>query len=233
MGFLSMMRRPPLYQLLSSFAPASQFSIRLPELPDVPAPAANTSPTATGDVDAGIVYRPRIVYGSHVVLARRRWTVSKSAFPRVAKNESPASYFLRVQRWRIEHGIPSQVYVRVIPQPGRRPEMKDAPVATPADTTERSPSENIPVQARPSRDFYKPQFIDFDSPLLAALFGRLSGALANYLVVIEERYPGDEALPAWKGDRRAIELILQFDMPASVGTRDTPADGALATATHA
>lgn len=62
-----------------------------------------------------------------------------------------------------------------------------------------------------SRDYYKPQYIDFFNPLLANLFGKITVGLKNFLVTIEERYPGKEQLPEFENKTFAVEQIFQVD----------------------
>ncbi|HEX2204343.1 MAG TPA: hypothetical protein VHG91_13625, partial [Longimicrobium sp.] len=64
-----------------------------------------------------------------------------------------------------------------------------------------------------SRDFHKPQFIDFASPLLVGLLGKMAANLRNYQVTIEERLPAREDLPTHGGDAYASELVVQLYFP--------------------
>jgi hypothetical protein len=70
------------------------------------------------------------------------------------------------------------------------------------------------VAARRSRDFLKPQFVDFSSPLLVRLFARLPGDLPNYVITIEECLPAVSQLPVAQGQPFATELVLQVAFPA-------------------
>lgn len=67
---------------------------------------------------------------------------------------------------------------------------------------------------RPSRDFAKPQFIDFASPLLVQLFARLPGALPSFFLLLEECYPETSALPMFGKDAFTCEMIVQLDHAA-------------------
>jgi len=46
--------------------------------------------------------------------ARRRWTLPQALFPGRDRRESEAGYFLRIQRWREELGVPEEVFVRIV-----------------------------------------------------------------------------------------------------------------------
>ena len=62
-----------------------------------------------------------------------------------------------------------------------------------------------------SRDYVKPQFIDFESPLLADLFGRLPAALDSFTALIEEQYPSPAESPEIESQRYTTEFVFQID----------------------
>jgi hypothetical protein len=234
LGFLNPMRRGPLHQLLWRFSPVEEAVLRIPDVPE----AERTTHEGEGGSDARVsrvTYRPRIVIGGRVVVARRLWTAPGRRCPMVEPGESPADYFVRVNRWRYGHGIPTSVYVRVFPMPaapateagtldsGAPPTeanstADDAPGADDSDRADgvdgSAASASASAQpSRKSRDYCKPQFIDFSSPLLVALFGRLPVGLKEYTMAIEESYPAADKLPGANDERFATELVLQFDFP--------------------
>ncbi len=282
LGFLNPRLRPPLYQLLTRFAPSGTFIAGLPQAVD---PPASTMPGTEGDLPAPpptfefapatrhapteprVVYRPRIVYADCLVLARRQWTVPGSLTPRPTAAEADADYLLRVDRWRRAHGIPVEVYVRVIPESAAE---ATGPLAAglavvgaadratesmtcgaghndsvtvsfgPNNTTSggsavdrppppasASPAGTYRGTGRPSRDWGKPQYIDFHNPLLVTLFGHMPGSLPAFSLQLEERYPEASALPTFEGEAYVTELILQLDFPASARrTSEIQAQGA-------
>ncbi|HEX5724779.1 MAG TPA: hypothetical protein VFX98_04895, partial [Longimicrobiaceae bacterium] len=182
-------------------------------------------------------------------------------FPQREHDESAADFFLRVSRWRREHGIPETCYIRINPgqepapqRPGQpapppgeeapppEPELPgyDAPAAAaeehegeaaeeppaaegaapaegeaPPDEGERRPA---PPRTQPSRDLYKPQFMDFANPLLVGLLGKMAANLKAYTATIEERLPRREALPLHQGEAYATELVVQLNFPGGVAT---------------
>ncbi|HEV2736453.1 MAG TPA: lantibiotic dehydratase [Longimicrobiaceae bacterium] len=82
-----------------------------------------------------------------------------------------------------------------------------------------APHPKRPVTAA-SRDFHKPQFMDFANPLLVGLFGKMGSGLKNYRVVAEERLPGPGELARHEGAGYATEMIVQVDFPGeAVGSR--------------
>jgi hypothetical protein len=187
----------------------------------------------------GIVRRPRIVLGGRIVVARRRWLVEHTAFPPAeGGGEDDADVFLRVNLWRKALGIPDRVYVVVFPNQDHvvaedaKAQMDAAPEAAELDGADvdagtepdegTEPAVSSPVKAgeppigptrpdRRSRDYVKPQYIDFTSPLLVALFIRLPVGLRSFKVVIEESYPERKDLITDGTRAFASELVLQVD----------------------
>ena len=119
-------------------------------------------------------------------------------FPLKRTAEREAEYYIRVNEWRHMHSIPHEVYVRVFVLPRRpHPEVgeaapdlapdagseheEDARDGTP-DPEERVQPEkpsNGERKERYSRDWQKPQYIDFRSPMLVNLFGRMTRSLKS------------------------------------------------------
>ena len=75
-------------------------------------------------------------------------------------------------------------------------------------------SKKPPVQRR-SRDYMKPQFIDFESPPLVSLFIRLATGLDSFTAFIEEEYPSVAELPAIDGEAHAAEYVVQLNWGAA------------------
>jgi hypothetical protein len=194
LGFLNPLRRPALFQFLLTFTLGGPVSIGLPLAPLGAAP----------DGAGRIVHRPRIVVGGHIVIARRSWAIPSTQFPRLPAAEPASDYFVRVHEWRTTLGMPAHVYVRVFPH---------TPPESPGPGAESgpAPSGTRPSASRESRDYRKPQFIDFESPMLVALFSRIYGRLADFSVRIEEEYPDVGQLPHLDGQPHAVELVMQVN----------------------
>ncbi len=242
LGFLNPRMRPPLYQLLSRFTTATYFSVPIPKAPQhaqnhpeaVPAGALE----GTAPPEPHILYRPRITYEGALILTRKCWFVPSALFPVRSADESSFDYFLRVNRWRKTHGIPCEVFVRISPLPHRAPQVVEgalpevlpdkahehneaaAPEAAESPTPEEAPppgqGPNGPSRKRRtavSRDLHKPQYIDFSSPLLVGLFGKMTVNLDHFMVTLEERLPASEQLPRHHDSPYATELIWQLNFP--------------------
>ncbi len=228
LGFLTLKRRPPLFQLLTRFGPPPGLNVALPETfavaserDDDIAKDASVQGSVTandGASAARIQYRPRITYEGVVVLARRRWLIPSVLFPRRSASEAEAAYFLRIHRWRDEYGLPMDVFARVRPMavsaPPTSATMDGSAPAIGSDKPDRHsdaefnganlsdneasprqgdrdvlPAGSATVRRRVSRDWAKPQYINFCSPLLVKLFARLPGSLVEVAVILEECLP--------------------------------------------
>jgi hypothetical protein len=208
LGFLADSLQPPLYKLMKRFSPIGTFSLPLPtrrgyllervdrgrgvrRSPSFEGPLRPADETVT--VAEPVIYRPRIVYDGTLVLARRTWTVPPSAVPHRTSGESVAAYLERVGAWRRRHQIPRKVYVKAKSAGGEA--------------------------QRPGRDdSHKPQYVDFADPLLTEVFARIWTQMEHPILTIEERYPTEEMLPSFDGQRYTTEHVLQIDYPANSGS---------------
>jgi hypothetical protein len=108
-----------------------------------------------------MAFMPRIVFGDRLVLLRRSWMVTKEILLQLLKTAgTPEGAFLAIDRWRKETDIPRQVFLRI-------------------DRRGAGPKNN---------DHYKPQFIDFASPIFILLLDHLLRK-AGDVVELEEVYP--------------------------------------------
>jgi hypothetical protein len=101
--------------------------------------------------------RPRISYEGRLILARRRWLVPKALFPQREDHESAADFFVRANRFRLEHGIPETSYLRIspIPEPvaAKPGEAKPAEGEAPAEEQPQAMEENLPgYEAAPAAE---------------------------------------------------------------------------------
>lgn len=244
--------------------------------------AADAQPVAEGEKPAEapappapvptIHYRPRITFGRQLVLARRRWVVPSPLLPQRRADESAADYFLRINRWRLEAGLPETLYVRINPLPEPRPQAAGQPAAeeTPAEAPAEIPGyDGAPAEAEAheepeaepaaaeaaapegeakaegdaapaaapkkqtqvSRDFFKPQFIDFGNPLVVGLLGRVGTGLKAYQAVFEERLPDRPGLPRHGADSYVTELVVQLYFPGGTASDADAGEELLAAAT--
>lgn len=115
-----------------------------------------------------------------LVVSRKRWELSHEAMSALrAEQLSAHDFFLEVQVWRERFGIPAEAYVY---------------------EKIHSPRENL--------YHYKPQFMNFSSPLMCQLFCKMRKKTSDRCIV-DEALPGRDQFTTYENDLRAMEL--QFD----------------------
>lgn len=125
---------------------------------------------------------PRLVSGD-VIVERRRWIFPASALPEEIHREKRHAAFAALNRWRIAEGIPARVFVI-------------ERIAVEGDT---------PLGG----ERYKPQYIDFTSPLFVQIFLSMIGKDPGATVIVEEMIPTpDAALADEEGRSWVVELQL-------------------------
>jgi lantibiotic biosynthesis dehydratase-like protein len=177
-GFEALENRSPMYQLLATF----NYKLVGPDiLTDI------LDNRLTQKDKEGIIHRPRISVGNHLIIRRRGWGIPKSILPLKLNAESHASYFLRLNQWRRSLLIPKKVFITI-------------------NTSDFETNK----QPRSKSDDYKPQFIDFDSPLLIQLFAKLITKTKSYLK-IEEMLPEPTEHFGDKENRFVCEYLLEWN----------------------
>lgn len=193
-------------------------------------------------INNNIVYRPRILLEDLIIVSRKSWIIPAALFPSRDNNETEFEYYLRLTEWRQENKIPDEVYGKINVLPPQPPKQEKTRTESKKDEEEKEQAvqkidEKPEVQgetkdekktegeektveqkkARPkmSRDLYKPQYIDFNNPLLIGLFGKMTVNLKNYSVTLEERYPLSDGLPEFNGERYSTEQIFQINFPVN------------------
>ncbi|NSL87706.1 hypothetical protein ECE50_012735 [Chitinophaga sp. Mgbs1] len=151
--------RSNFYQLLAHFNPE-------PYLPLKKFFRLTDDAHATAFPEQGHI-RPRITFQSKVVLRRMGWLVQTADIPQQQTAETEAAWFLRIQQWREQQGIPEQVFLFLRSRYSKAD--KDSPSAL-------------------QRDDYKPQYLHFGQPLLMGLLKKLL-ARAGTQIYLEEMLP--------------------------------------------
>jgi hypothetical protein len=164
LGARSLVAMPTLVRFLSRFG-IGEFRLLHPARPS--------------QRQAGVVSFKRLRIGN-LVLRRRMWTFSPAVIFDGYAHLSDAELFLKVNRWRMEHGIPEQVFV-----------------------AER-------LQAKFNLwPLHKPQYIDFTSPLFIPVLRAAFESCENELRM-EEMLPTREAFPVGEdGQQWAVEAQLE------------------------
>ncbi len=132
------------------------------------------------------------LYSGRVLLKRQRWLISPEALRKELFGLPDDELFLKIQSWRLERGIPRRVFI------ARRSGL---------DVTETH---------------YKPQYVDFGSPLSVALFRATVFPLDRERIGLEEVIPAPDAGLARARDadaRWAFEIQLDSFPARRAGDR--------------
>ncbi|MFG3257277.1 lantibiotic dehydratase [Streptomyces sp. NPDC048172] len=191
LGFLLPMALPEVQQVLMCFSPSGMAQIDLWAGTGEPVPAE------------GITAYPRLVLGD-LVLQRRMWKLSVSAFPFRDPAHSDAEHLLRVQRWRRAHRLPRRLFVQTDAAAARSAVDDGA-----TDGAEGAAGAGEGDGAR--KTGRKPLPVDFDSWLSINLLEQLAlGASAR--IVLTEPLPDTDEL--WlrneEGRRHVNEFLIEL-----------------------
>jgi hypothetical protein len=135
-----------------------------------------------------IKYSPRITFNDRIILFRKSWTISSKLLPHKFQAESESSYFSRIQRWRIEMGLPNEVFMYLSVQG-------------------HSSDSNTKPKKKVAKDDYKPQYINFSNPFLVRLFEKSLDKVVDRLK-LGEMLPGSEQLLRINGKKYVTEFVV-------------------------
>lgn len=141
-------------------------------------------------VKGKVIAFPRVVFDDHLVVQRRRWEVPSGNIPCRLPSETEADYGLRLRIWIKENNWPAQVFINI------------------AQHEERIGGRNEKLSVYSSDD-YKPQYMDFDSPLFIRFFDRLSRKTGR-MIRITEMLPGPKDLLQSKDGHYITEYVCNW-----------------------
>jgi len=182
LGFQGHTGRSQLFQLLEKFSRA-RYLFASP----LAASLSGIDKKQKTPVTDAVMQVPRVMYEDTIVLQRRGWYVPGKLVPVRGPQETACSYYNRINAWRKENEIPDEVFIFINPD-----------------------RFNTDISAkRPGRDDYKPQYINFNSPLLVTFFERMTGKISNALK-IEEMLPSSKTLFTLGRERHVTEFVVQW-----------------------
>lgn len=131
---------------------------------------------------------PRVVFENTVVLRRSSWLVPKANV--IRNNEtSELEEFLRLNKWRNLLKIPDEIFVKI---------------------AQRTRSREGEAKEKQKKDDYKPQYINFLSPLSVRYFSKLIQK-ADETLIIEEMLPNSSQLMRMNGSNTITEFLIQWN----------------------
>ncbi len=190
LGFQGHLGRSQLFLLLEKFTYAEHLS------PSGLTHAINSEialkhKEGTNKHDKVLVF-PRIVFDKKLILQRKTWTVKKEALPFKENNESEWEGYRKVNEWRLKLDLPAEVFVFINPAKWGRPTAKEKE-----------------AMKRLTKDDYKPQYINFNSPFMVCLFLKLIKRVPSSMK-ITEMLPNSNQLLKIDNERYVSEFMVQW-----------------------
>ncbi len=143
---------------------------------------------------------PRISVG-RVVVARKKWIFPRSQLVYREARDDEFSYFTRVHEWRKKWDLPDRLFFRLAAE--RQSE---------ESTFSLDPQATANTEEIDFTDF-KPQYLDFENPLLVRMFGKMI-ADNSYYVIMEEMLPDiDNLALSSDGSSYVSELLVELSRP--------------------
>ncbi len=145
------------------------------------------------EIKEGIVIFPRIVVAEQIVISRKKWVFPRSKVPVKNQNESEWQYFLKLNCWLREYDIPNETFIHIFHR-------EDKP-----ENEEQSKLFN-----KITRDDYKPQYINFQSPHLVMMFEKLASKVPKQMTIVE-MLPNSSQLTKINNKKHIIESLIQWN----------------------
>lgn len=183
LGFEAHAGRSHLFKLLHNFSGIEYLN---------PGPVTRivNSAQRAGNDGASVIQYPRIIYENIIVIQRKSWLVPRALLPVRKPGESDAMFLASLNEWRQQHGIPCEVFVNVNPT--------------------RSNNQIDPQTKKIlGRDEYKPQYINFNSPIMSTLLEKLMRKCPQSMK-FEEMLPNSQQLIKINGEKFATEYLVQW-----------------------
>lgn len=125
--------------------------------------------------------RPRVTIDGKFVIKRRNWVLSNENFPLINKTDSAFEKFSKIWAWQQAAGLPDEFMIR----------MKG--------------------DDKKSGDNRKPQYINIKSPLFLNILKSFFHKPYDYVVYIEEFFPGPADMYIGKNGKYVTEHLIQWN----------------------
>ncbi|CAN5762762.1 hypothetical protein BH23THE1_BH23THE1_14680 [soil metagenome] len=182
--------RSDLYQFLEHFSHTQYYNLGI-VLREMSNRAHLKLKNQKNNQEYQVVKIPRIELENQVILSRMLWYIPKEILPKRQTNEEQSDYFLKLNRWFLEHGLPSKFFVYVIYSRAKT-ELEDDIL----DTL--------------NADDYKPQYISLDIPFFVDIFSDICKKVPRILK-ITEMLPDEENMIEINGNKRVSEFLFQWN----------------------
>jgi hypothetical protein len=128
---------------------------------------------------------PRIVFNNTIILQRRKWIFGKNEISRLQRCTNSTECFLKIHKWHIGHQLPKEVFVRL------------------------QSNRNMANRRNINPDDFKPQYINFNNPMLVGLFLKMISKMTDQ-ITIEEMLPGSNDLCTINKKKYVTEFLIQW-----------------------
>jgi hypothetical protein len=182
--------RSDLYQFLEHFSHVQYFNLGI-LLNELSNEAHLELENQIKNHEYGAVRMPRIELENQIVLSRMSWYIPKEILPIKQANEEQSDYFLKLNRWFLELGLPSDFFVYAIYPRERRNLDED-------------------ILKTLGADDYKPQYISLDNPFLVDIFADICEKVPRILK-ITEMLPNEDNMIEINGAKKVSEFLFQWN----------------------
>lgn len=187
LGFQSLMGRSQLFQLLEKFSGAQYLSAHYFIGTVNQWLRKESDPNKSKEE---VTVSPRIIYDDDIILQRKSWFVPKALIPLKESTETDWEYYVKLNLWRRQHSMPDEVFIFINPDRWNKTIKEDS-------------------LKKVTRDDYKPQYINFNNPLLVKLFER-SVVKVPISLKVEEMLPNSEQMLQIDNKRFVSEFVIQW-----------------------
>ncbi len=182
LGLESLKSRSPLYNLLTQFNPVPRVGVE---------PLREALYEGQKFSKEKITVLPRIYVENIILIQRKTWMIPRGLLPLKEKTDNDLSYFSKIYNFIVANNLPKQVFIYVHSK----------------DIKSGNVKEGRAIALK--RDDYKPQYMDFENPILVRLFGKLVKRVPVAMKMTEV-CPSEKNGLSFQSDYSTNEILLQW-----------------------
>lgn len=182
LSFQSVMGRTAIFKFLLNFSKA-----RIPdfELIYEACDVVYEQRSFGANIPVKVIQYPRVVFENSIVICRKRWLIPVGFLPDIRDTDDDWDIFNTIKQWQLLNKIPDLVFLSYA-------KMYDSDM-------------EISIKS----DDKKPQFIDFNNPVLINLFLKL--IVKKNTIELEEMLPDKDQLSSFYGKKYVTEALVQWN----------------------
>jgi lantibiotic biosynthesis protein len=182
LAFQAVMGRTAIFKFLLNFSKARipDFNLIYKACDDV------YEQRSFGDnIPVAVILYPRVVLENSIVFCRKRWQIPVGFLPDIRDADDDWDKFNKIKGWQQLYNIPNLVFFSYT----------------------QAYDSDMEISIKP--DDKKPQFIDFNNPVLISLFLKL--ILKKSTISLEEMLPDKDQLPTFYGKKYVTEALIHWN----------------------